>query len=224
MTHRIRVLVADDQDLLRGSFRLLVDSDPALVVVGAASTGTEAVELATVLRPDVVLMDIRMPGSDGITATRAICEATPGTRIIVLTMFDLDEYVYAALQAGASGFLLKNSSPEELLRAIRVVADGGALLAPEVTRRLIADIVRTRTRPARLPDPRPALTEREREVLTLIARGRSNDDIAEQLVLSRSTVKTYVSRLLTKLSARDRAQLVVFAYECGIVQPGDRIG
>lgn len=221
MTRRTRVLVVDDQDLIRSSFRLLVESDPDLVVVGAASTGVGAVELATALRPDVVLMDIRMAGSDGITATRAICATVPGTRIIVLTMFDLDEYVYAALQAGASGFLLKNSTPEELLRAIRVVAAGDALLAPEVTRRLIADIARTRTRQ---PRSAPALTEREREVLTLIARGLSNDDIAGELFLSRSTVKTYVSRLLTKLDVRDRAQLVVFAYEHGVVQPGDLIG
>ncbi|WP_017590498.1 response regulator [Nocardiopsis ganjiahuensis] len=218
---RVRVLVADDQDLLRGSLRMLVDSDPALTVVAEARTGREAVDLAVSTRPDLVLMDIRMPELDGLAATREICAASDSTRVIVLTMFDLDEYVYAALRAGASGFLLKNTSPEELLRAVHVVADGQALLAPEVTGRLIAELVRSRPgHPERPPWPvtAPRLTPREREVLILIARGRANHEIAADLHLSHATVKTYVSRLRTKVAARDRAQLVVFAYENGLVQ------
>ena len=215
----VRIVVADDQDLLRGSLRMLMDSDPGLTVVGEARTGHEAVDLVVRTRPDLVLMDVRMPGLDGLAATRQICARTTATRVVVLTMFDLDEYVYGALRAGASGFLLKNTAPEELLRAVRVVADGQALLAPEVTGRLIAEVVRSR-------EPEPdgwadvPLTPREREVAALVGRGLSNAEIADRLVLSRATVKTYVSRLLTKLDARDRAQLVVFAYESGLVQPG----
>ncbi|MEV6818286.1 response regulator transcription factor [Nocardiopsis dassonvillei] len=217
----VRIVVADDQDLLRGSLRMLMDGDPGLTVVGEARTGHEAVDLAVRTRPDLVLMDVRMPGLDGLAATRRICARTTATRVVVLTMFDLDEYVYGALRAGASGFLLKNTAPEELLRAVRVVADGQALLAPEVTGRLIAEVVRSR-------EPEPdgwadvPLTPREREVASLVGRGMSNAEIADRLVLSRATVKTYVSRLLTKLDARDRAQLVVFAYETGLVRAARR--
>ncbi len=217
----VRIVVADDQDLLRGSLRMLMDSDPGLTVVGEARTGHEAVDLVVRTRPDLVLMDVRMPGLDGLAATRRICAETTATRVVVLTMFDLDEYVYGALRAGASGFLLKNTAPEELLRAVRVVADGQALLAPEVTGRLIAEVVRSR-------EPEPdgwadvPLTPREREVAALVGRGLSNAEIADRLVLSRATVKTYVSRLLTKLDARDRAQLVVFAYETGLVRAARR--
>ncbi|NKY98445.1 response regulator [Nocardiopsis alborubida] len=217
----VRIVVADDQDLLRGSLRMLMDGDPGLTVVGEARTGHEAVDLVVRTRPDLVLMDVRMPGLDGLAATRQICARTTATRVVVLTMFDLDEYVYGALRAGASGFLLKNTAPEELLRAVRVVADGQALLAPEVTGRLIAEVVRSR-------EPEPdgwadvPLTPREREVAALVGRGLSNAEIADRLVLSRATVKTYVSRLLTKLDARDRAQLVVFAYETGLVRAARR--
>lgn len=221
----VRVLIADDQELLRGSLRMIIDSDPALTVVGEAGTGRAAIELVEAVRPDLVLMDIRMPDLDGLTATRRICAAHDRVRVVVLTMFDLDEYVYEALRGGASGFLLKNTGPEELLRAVHVVAEGQSLLAPEVTGRLIADLVRPRPEgPERPPWPvgAPRLTPREREVTTLIGRGHSNAEIAERLTLSGATVKTYVSRLLTKLDARDRAQLVVFAYESGLVggRPG----
>ena len=218
----IRVLVADDQALVRGSFRLLVDTAPDLEVIGEAATGAEAVEIATSARPDVLLMDIRMPVMDGIEATRQITGSpqTADVRILILTTFDLDEYVYAALRAGASGFLLKDTPPADLLTAIRTVAAGDALLAPAVTRRLIAEF-------ARLPQPgrQPAvtlegITERECEVLTLIARGLSNAEIAGTLHVTMATAKTHVSRLLTKLGARDRAQLVMVAYETGLVRPG----
>ena len=218
----IRVLIADDQALLRGSFRLLVDSTPGLTTVGEAGTGVEAVALAVEHRPDVVLMDVRMPEMDGIEATRRICgePATAGTRVVILTTFDLDEYVYGALRAGASGFLLKDTPPAELLAGIRVVAAGEGLLAPTVTRRLIDEFAR-RPEPTR-PIPRrlDGVTEREREVLTLIGRGLSNAELAEQLNLSLATVKTHVGRLLTKLAVRDRAQLVIVAYETGLVGPG----
>jgi DNA-binding NarL/FixJ family response regulator len=216
----IRVLVADDQALLRGSFRVLIDTTPDLTAVGEAGTGAEAVELAGRERPDVVLMDVRMPEMDGIEATRRICRSpdTLGVRVIILTTFDVDEYVYSALRAGASGFLLKDTPPGDLLTAIRVVAAGEGLLAPTVTGRLIAEF-------ARRPDPaRPlargleGVTDREREVLTLIARGLSNAELAEHLHLSLATVKTHVGRLLAKLQARDRAQLVIIAYETGLVR------
>lgn len=217
----IRVLIADDQALLRGSFRLLVDSTPNFTTVGEAGTGVEAVALTAEHRPDVVLMDVRMPEMDGIEATRRICghPATTGTRVIILTTFDLDEYVYGALRAGASGFLLKDTPPADLLAGIRVVAAGEGLLAPTVTRRLIDEFAR-RPEPARpLPRRLERVTEREREVLTLIARGLSNAELAEQLGLSPATVKTHVGRLLTKLAVRDRAQLVIVAYETGLVGP-----
>ncbi|WBB73021.1 response regulator transcription factor [Micromonospora sp. WMMD1128] len=218
----IRVLIADDQALLRGSFRLLVDSTPDFNTVGEAGTGVEAVALAAEHRPDVVLMDVRMPEMDGIEATRRICAepATAGTRVVILTTFDLDEYVYGALRAGASGFLLKDTPPADLLTGIRVVAAGEGLLAPTVTRRLIDEFAR-RPEPARpLPRRLAEVTEREREVLTLIARGLSNAELAEHLHLSLATVKTHVGRLLTKLAVRDRAQLVIIAYETGLVGPG----
>jgi DNA-binding NarL/FixJ family response regulator len=220
----IRVVVADDQVLVRAGFRLLVDSAPDLEVVGETADGAEAVELARHQRPDVVLMDVRMPRMDGLEATRQItADATlAGVRVLMLTTFDLDEYVYQALRAGASGFLLKDTPPADLLAAIRVVAAGDALLAPGITRRLIAEF-------ARRPDPTQvapavldALTDREREVLTLVAHGLSNAELAQRLVVSAATSKTYVSRLLTKLGARDRAQLVAIAYESGLVTPGAR--
>jgi DNA-binding NarL/FixJ family response regulator len=211
-----RVLVADDQALVRGGFRLLVETAPGLEAVGEAANGAEAVELARATRPDVVLMDVRMPDLDGIEATRVICAdpATADVRVLILTTFDLDTYVYAALRAGASGFLLKDTPPAELLRAIGVVAAGEALLAPSVTKRLIAQF--SRLEPVTVPNLE-GVTDREREVLVLIARGLSNTEIAERLYLGLATVKTHVGRLLSKLHARDRAQLVIAAYESGLV-------
>ncbi|MGN9838096.1 response regulator [Nonomuraea sp. H19] len=208
----IRVVVADDQALLRGSFRVLVDSEPDFAVVGEAATGAEAVSVVLEQRPDVVLMDVRMPEMDGIEATRRIKDVS---RVLVVTMFDLDAYVYDALRAGASGFLLKDTPPADLLAAIRVVAGGEALLAPTVTRRLIEQFARTPVVPR--VKGLDGVTEREREVLTLIARGLSNNEIADHLQLSLATVKTHITRLLAKLEARDRAQLVIAAYESGLV-------
>ena len=218
----IRVLVADDQTLVRAGFRVLVESAPDLEVVGEAGDGVEAVELARRELPDVVLMDIRMPRMDGLEATRRILalDRAEGVRVLVLTTFDLDEYVYEALRAGASGFLLKDTPPADLLAAIRVVAAGDALLAPSVTRRLIAEFVRRPEPNAVTPAALDALTDREREVLALVARGLSNAEIAELLVVSGATAKTHVSRVLAKLGARDRAQLVMLAYETGLVTPG----
>ncbi|TDC87387.1 response regulator transcription factor [Actinomadura sp. 7K507] len=215
----MRVLVADDQALLRGSFRVLIDTAPGLRTVGEAGTGAEAVELAGRERPDLVLMDVRMPEMDGIEATRRICRDLPGVRVLILTTFDLDSYVYSALRAGASGFLLKDTPPADLLSAIQVVASGESLLAPSVTRRLITEFVR---RPGPVQPPPPGLdgvTDREREVLALIARGLSNTELAEHLHLSPATVKTHIGHLLAKLHARDRAQLVIAAYETGLVRP-----
>jgi DNA-binding NarL/FixJ family response regulator len=219
----IRVLVVDDQALVRAGFEALVESADDLLVVGSAANGAEAVELARSASPDVVLMDIRMPVMDGLEAAARIL-ADPGTtaRVLMLTTFDLDEYVYAALKAGASGFMLKDTPPVELLEGIRVVARGDALLSPGVTRHLIEAFVR---RPAGITAPPAALeglTERETEVLVLIARGLSNTEIGEQLFVSPATVKTHISRLLMKLDARDRAQLVVLSYETGLVTAPDR--
>lgn len=211
----VRVVLADDQALLRASFRLLIDHTPGLTCVGEAGTGKQAVAAAREVEPDVVLMDVRMPEMNGIEATREICQRSGGlrTRVIVLTVFDLDEYVFGALRAGASGFLLKEVLPDELIRAIRLVAAGEALLAPAATRRLIEVYV---AQPERRVTPLPDVTAREREVLELVARGRSNEEIAAELHVSMGTVKTHVGRLLTKLGARDRTQLVVAAYESGL--------
>ena len=216
----IRVLVADDQALLRGSLRLLVDSAPDLTAVGEAGTGAEAVALAVSEQPDVILMDIRMPGMDGIEATRQITTApeTAATRVLVLTTFNLGEYVFAALRAGASGFLLKDTRPGDLLAAVRVVAAGDALLSPSVTRQLIGEFAR-QPEPARRRPTVSELTEKEAEVLALIGLGLSNTEICERLFVSMSTTKTHVGRLLMKLDARDRAQLVIAAYEGGLVRP-----
>ena len=214
---QVRVLIADDQALLRGSLRVLIDTEPDLVVVGEAGTGVEAVDLVQVAGPDVVLMDVRMPDMDGIEATRRITAHEHAPRILVLTTFDLDEYVYSALRAGASGFLLKDTPPAQLLSALRVVASGEALLAPSVTRRLIAEFVRRAEPAARPARTLAGITDREREVLTLIARGLCNSEIEHHLHLSRGTVKTHIGRLLAKLDARDRAQLVIVGYETGLV-------
>jgi DNA-binding NarL/FixJ family response regulator len=219
----IRVLLADDQALIRAGFRVLVEAASDLQVVGEAVDGQQAVDLARRQRADVVLMDIRMPGVDGLEATRRIAadEDLAGVKVIILTTFESDEYVYQAIRAGASGFLVKDTEPADLLQAVRVVARGDALLSPSVTRRLITDLA---TRPA-APAPAPGkvlsrLTEREREVMALVAGGLSNDEIAARLYLSPLTSKTHVSRIMTKLNARDRAQLVVMAYETGLVTPG----
>ena len=217
----IRVLLADDQALLRAGFRVLLDSAPDLDVVGEAADGTEAIILARQTRADVVLMDIRMPGVDGLEATRRISadEDLAGVKVLILTTFEADEYVYAALQAGASGFLVKDTEPAELLQAVRIVARGDALLSPSITRRLIADIVARPHHPAAPAGALAALTNREREVMTLVAGGLNNEQIAAKLYLSPLTANTHVSRAKTKLDVRDRAQLVVLAYETGLVQP-----
>jgi DNA-binding NarL/FixJ family response regulator len=214
----IRVLVADDEALLRSAFSMLIDAQDDLEVVGEAADGQQAVELAASLNPDVVVMDVRMPGMDGIQATRRIVhDRDAGPRVLILTTFDLDEYVFEALRAGASGFALKSRRPEELLSGIRTVAAGEALLAPSVTRRLIEHFT-DRTQPtARIPWGLAELTEREREVLVLVARGLSNAELAETLHVTLPTAKTHVSRVLTKLGARDRTQLVILAYESGVL-------
>jgi DNA-binding NarL/FixJ family response regulator len=217
------VLVVDDQALVRTGFRMILDSEPDLEVAGEAGDGHQAVEEAARLRPDVVLMDVRMPRMDGIEATRRIAaEGAEGPRVLILTTFDLDEYVFRGLRAGASGFLLKDVPPDDLVRAVRVVAAGESLLSPSVTRRLIEEFVRTPERTATPPPELAALTEREREVLALVGRGLSNGEIADRLYLSMATVKTHVNRLFMKLGLRDRAQAVVLAYESGIVRPGER--
>ena len=217
----IRALLADDQALVRAGFAALLDADDAIEVVGEAGDGDEALRLARSLRPDVVLMDIRMPGLDGLAATRMIAadEALAAVRIVILTTFDLDEYVFEAISSGASGFLVKDTEPVELIRAVRVAAGGDALLSPRATRRLIAEFA------TRAKDPGPTseldrLTEREREVVALVAEGLSNEEIAARLIVSPATAKTHVSRAMVKLGARDRAQLVVLAYESGLVRPG----
>jgi DNA-binding NarL/FixJ family response regulator len=220
----IRVLLADDQSLIRAGFRILLESADDIEVVGEACDGAQAVQQAHDQRADVVLMDIRMPNVDGLEATRRIAadDDLAGVRVIILTTFESDEYVYQAIRAGASGFLVKDSEPAELIQAVRVVARGDALLSPSITKKLITDL-------ASRPDSRRAtgreldgLTEREREVMTLVAAGLSNDEIAGRLFVSPLTAKTHVSRIMTKLDARDRAQLVVLAYECGLVVPGQR--
>jgi len=213
-----RVVIVDDQALLREGFRLILER-AGMEVVGEASDGVEAVDVCRASQPDVVLMDIRMPRLDGIEATRRIVARQPGVRIMVLTTFDLDEYVYAAVQAGASGFLLKDVSPQDLVHAVRVVARGEAMLAPGPTRRLLD---RFASAPATKPTALPDVTERESTVLRLVARGLSNTEIASGLFLSEATVKTYVSRLLTKLCLRDRVQLAVLAYESGLVRAGEK--
>jgi DNA-binding NarL/FixJ family response regulator len=216
----IRVLLADDQALVRGGFRALLSAQADIVVVGEAADGVEAVSLAAAEPPDIVLMDVRMPRMDGLEATREITAKLPATRVIVLTTFELDEYVFGALRAGASGFLLKDIDPPDLLAAVRVVAAGEALLAPRLTRRLIEAFVSQERIPLS-EDALEELTPREREVLALVGRGLSNAEIAEELVLSPLTAKTHVARLFGKLDARDRAQLVVTAYETGLVVPGE---
>ncbi|MFF5971606.1 response regulator [Streptomyces sp. NPDC012769] len=217
----IRVVLADDQNLVRAGFRSILADEDDIEVVGEAADGERAVALARALRPDVVLMDIRMPVLDGLEATRRITgdPRLEGVRVVILTTFDVDDYVYGALRAGASGFLVKDTEPMELLHGVRVVARGDALIAPAVTRRLIAEFAGR----ARRPDPAPrlnALTDREREVMGLVGAGLSNDEIARRLVLSPATAKTHVSRIMTKLDVRDRAQLVILAYESGMITPG----
>jgi DNA-binding NarL/FixJ family response regulator len=218
----VAVLVVDDEALIRAGVRVLVDSAPDLTVVGEAANGAQAVQQVRILRPDVVVMDVRMPVMDGLEATRRIVRLVPGgpTRVLVVTTFDHDEHVFEALRAGASGFILKDTPPERLLEAIRVVAAGEALLAPTITRRLISEFV-GHVAPARRPVPAAlaALTGREREVLVQVATGRSNAELADRLHISRATAKTHVSSLLAKLGVRDRVQLVVLAYESGIVSP-----
>ena len=218
----IRVLLADDQALVRAGFRALLDAQRDIEVVGEAADGEQAVRMAAEHRPDVVLMDIRMPGVDGLSATRRIAQDSrlAEVKVVILTTFDLDEYVFEALTVGASGFLVKDTEPVDLLNAVRVVAAGEALLSPSVTRRLIERFASSVRQPAKVPRQMDSLTEREREVMALVGAGLSNDEIAQRLVVSPATAKTHVSRAMIKLGARDRAQLVVLAYESGLVRPG----
>jgi DNA-binding NarL/FixJ family response regulator len=217
----VRVLLVDDQALVRTGFRMVLDAEADIEVIGEAADGLQAIQAARRLRPDLVLMDIRMPNLDGIQATRQL--AGPGVAdpacVLILTTYDVDEYVFAALRAGACGFLLKHTSPEGLVAAIRTVASGEGLIAPSVTRRLIAEFARTPVPPAP-PKELERLTEREREVLELVARGKSNAEIARELVVGATTVKTHVGRVLTKLGLRDRIQAVIYAYEAGMIRPG----
>ncbi|GII76248.1 DNA-binding response regulator [Sphaerisporangium rufum] len=219
MSGPLRVLVADDQDLIRGGFAMILDAQDGITVVGEAADGAEAVERAVALRPDLVLMDIRMPRLDGVAATAEICRRT-SAKVLVLTMYDVDEHVYDALRAGAGGFLLKDVRRDDLVRAVRLVAAGEALLAPSVTRRLVEDVVRRGTARPELRRRLAALTDRERDTLRQVARGLSNAEIAAELTVSEHTVKTHVSSVLGKLGLRDRAQAVVFAYESGLAVPG----
>ena len=217
------LLIADDQALVRVGLRKILESEPETTVVGEAADGEDAVAAARRLRPDVVLMDIRMPVLDGIEATRRIVRAQPGARVLILTTFGLDAYVYDALRAGASGFMLKDSPPEEIIAAVRIVASGEALLAPAITRAVIEEFARQQ--PAAAPAPPPAvaqLTPREREVLDLLAHGCSNAEICERLVISEATAKTHVAHILQKLGLRDRVQAVIYAYESGLATPGAR--
>ena len=219
----IRVVVVDDQALLRAGFGVLLDSAADLDVVGSAANGAEAIDLVVQTQPDVVLMDIRMPVMDGLEATRRILadQRCAGVRVLILTTFDLDEYVFAALRAGASGFLLKDTPPADLLEGVRVVAAGEALLSPGITKHLIEAFVKRHAETVEAESPTiDVLTDRERDVLSLVAKGLSNAEIGSQLYVSRATVKTHVARILTKLSARDRAQLIVIAYESRLVRPG----
>ena len=215
----IQVLIADDQELVRTGFRLILQSEPDLEVAGEAATGREAVALSASLRQDVVLMDIRMPDLDGIEATRQITRATAASRVMILTTFDLDEYVFAALQAGACGFLLKDVAANQLAAGVRMVAAGDALLAPSITRRLIEEFAVSRPQ---APEQVKELTPREMEIFLLVAKGMSNAEIAAKLVIGETTVKTHVTRLLMKLGVRDRIQAVVLAYEAGLVRPSQR--
>jgi DNA-binding NarL/FixJ family response regulator len=217
----IRVLVADDQALVRGGFRLILDLQDDIEVVGEVSDGREAIDQARALQPDVVLMDIRMPGLDGLEATRQLLTDPNPPHVLMLTTFDLDQYVYDAMRMGASGFLLKDVRPEQLADAVRVVATGDTLLAPVIIRRLVEQYVRRPPPGTGKPERLAVLTERELDVLQLIARGRSNGEIAAQLFLSETTVKTHITHLFTKLNLRDRAQAVVLAYETGLIQPGE---
>ena len=218
----IRVLIADDQALVRTGFRLILDAEEDIEVVGEAENGRHVMERVTAVQPDVILMDIRMPEMDGIEATRSVTEAGGDSppRVLILTTFDLDEYVYDALQAGASGFLLKDVPAEQLAAGVRVVAGGEALLAPSITRRLVEEFAHNRRTPAKPPPALEELTPRELEVFKLIARGLSNAEVAAELIVGETTVKTHVARVLMKLGLRDRVQAVVLAYEAGVVTPG----
>jgi DNA-binding NarL/FixJ family response regulator len=224
----IHVVLADDQALIRAGFRSILERDDDVRVIGEALDGIDAVAVTRRTRPDVILMDIRMPRLDGLAATRQICAdpSLAGTRVVIVTTYEVDEYIYTALRAGASGFLLKDLEPDDLRRAVRVVAAGEALLAPSITRRLIAQYSSPSERPPeylnQLKDKLTSLTEREREVVTLVGSGLTNDDIAARLVISPTTAKTHVSRAMAKLDARDRAQVVVFAYDSGLVRPPGR--
>jgi DNA-binding NarL/FixJ family response regulator len=220
----IRVLVVDDQALVRAGFGMIINAEPDLEVAGEAANGREAIDAVRELAPDIALMDVRMPLMDGIEATRRILNGESAVKVVMMTTFDMDEYVYAALQAGASGFLLKDVPPEQLVAGIRAVASGDALLAPSITRRMIEEFVRRPSQPVlQQPASVGRLTDREREVLQLMAQGLSNAEFAHAFVLSETTVKTHVARVLSKLGLRDRVQAVVFAYETALVQPGQRL-